>query len=454
MIPTAPGRAENHPATLTREQAEVLQTRNLDKVMMLAATLARMGVGLITFVVMARYLGPENFGVIGTAVAYATFINIVTDYGLSVSTMRLAAANPDCLQETVSKAFGTKFLLTGAVTAIVGVVAFALIPPPRLPIFIMTYLGTAAYAFADLTMIAARARRRFDLEAAIVVVTSIVMMAVVAGTAYASRNSELTALAFMITRLLYLAIAKQVLRRQLGIRIDWLRPFSEVWTTLRLSSGYAADSILTTLSSQIDVLIFGVLLSSFDIGIYQAGARLVQVIMPFAVVLSTVYLPVLSATAINGEAQAFRHNARRITFEFTGLAIVIGLGFVVLGPLFTQAIYGEHYSTLMPLWTGFGLFALLRLMASAYGIQLVALGAIKERLFANVATLAVFLVAAQWAIPRYGLPAAAWVLAASSITTVLILAGALIRSRAVGLAIPVCSALAICIIGMAAMLLP
>ena len=46
---------------------------------------------------------------------------------------------------------------------------------------------------------------------------------------------------------------------------------------MRDSSSYAADNLLTTLSTQIDVLLFGTVLTLHDMGVYQSGARLVQV---------------------------------------------------------------------------------------------------------------------------------------------------------------------------------
>lgn len=402
---------------------------NRHKVMMLMATVARMGVGLVGFIVMARFLGPENFGVIATAAAYGSFIGIVTDFGLGVSALRTAAAAPDRAAEIVSDAFATKLILSIASTIIALGAAAILLPPGRIGVYALVFAGLCAYAFADLAMVAARAHRRFDIEAKVVVATSVVILLVVAGTAALTRSLDATAIAFMVTRFGYLAATQIELRRSLGIAIRWRRPFDRIVGTLRSSSSYAVDSILTSLSSQIDVLVFAVLLSAHDIGVYQAGSRLVQVIMPFAMVLSTVYMPALSSAAINRQADAFRRNSRRVNIEFCALAMVAGLGFTLFGPLGTHLVYGDKYEALVPLWAGFGAFAVLRLVAASYGIQLAAMGFIRTRIVAQLASIVCFVGMVAFAMPKYGLPVTSWLLGLSSLPVVLVSGIALGRDR-------------------------
>lgn len=402
---------------------------NRHKLMMLMATAARMGVGLIGFIIMARFLGPENFGVIATAAAYSGFVGIVTDFGLGMSALRTASAEPRRAGEIVSDAFATKLLLTVGASLIGLAIALAILPASIVGVYAMVFCGVLAYAFADLAMVAARAHRRFDTEAVIVVSTSLLILFAVAGTAALTRDLQATALAFMLTRFVYLAVTQVVLRRKLGIAIGWWRPLGRITQTIRQSSGYAMDSILTNLSSQIDVLLFGAMLVAHDVGIYQAGTRLLQAIIPVATVLSTVYLPTLAATAINKDDLSFQKTSRRLNIEFTGLAIIAGLGFAFLGPLVTPFVFGSKYDHLLPLWAGFGAFAVLRLTASSFGIQLVALGYIRTRLMAQFATIGLFVLLTFVLLPRFGLAITSWLLATSAIPTTLVLGGALIRDR-------------------------
>ena len=391
-----------------------------DKLMMLAATAARMGVGLVTFIVLARFLGPAPFGIIATAIAFAGFLGIATDYGLATWALRRAAARTEDAGAVVGDALALKAVLTLASALIGGAAMIAFVDADRWLVFVCAFAGTQAYAFADLAMIVARAHRRFDVEAKLVVATSVMMLALVGGAAAVTRSLEVAAIAFLVSRLAYLAIVLWRLRRVFAAPGLPGRGGTPLVATLRASSGYALDSILTTLSGQIDVLLFGALLSAHAIGIYQAGGRLVQVIVPFAIVFSTVYLPALSAAHAQAREADFRARAGRMILEFSGLAIVGGLGFAIAGPLATRLLYGHQYDQLQALWGGFGAFVLLRFTAAGYGVLMVALGRVRERIVSQLVAIALFAGATAWLLPRHGLGITSWLLALSAVPAFLI----------------------------------
>lgn len=415
-----------HTRTLTATSEKVRHVANRHKAMMMAATLARMAGGLLTFVLLARYLHPEPFGLIATAMAYTAFMGILTDFGLGTAALRDAAAVPDQSAQIMADALAVKGLLAALIVLVGGLALTFLMPFDRLLIYGFVFAGALAYSFGELSLVAARANGRFDLEAKTVIASSVVMLVLVGGVAALTGAVMPVAIAFFVTRLGYLLLVLVTLRRWLG------NPFTSNWSgivsTGRRASSYAADSCLTSLATQIDVLLFGVFLSLHDMGIYQSGARLVQVIVPFAVVLSTVYLPSLVAARTHGRDVEYRGNATRLTWEFTCLAVLSGLGFTFVAPAFTDLLYGNAYRALQPLWPGFAVFACLRLAASAYGVQLVALGRIRARLINSVASIAVLFGTTLLVMPKFGLASSTWILALSAVPPFLFLGTALMRT--------------------------
>lgn len=377
---------------------------------MLVATMARMGFGLLTFVVLARYLGPEPFGVIATAMAYGTFVSLATDYGLAISALRRASVTPLDAGRIVGDALAAKAAVTAATLPLIFLFAAVAVPKPQINVYACVLAGTLAYSFADLSMVVARTHRRFEIEAALVLCGSGVMLLVTGGVAVWTGNVEHAAFAFLATRVSYLAAAFWCLRKWLGPLAGMRRSFDQMRITLRASASHAVDNFLTVLSGQIDVLLFALILTSYEIGVYQAGSRMVQVIVPIAVVLSTVYMPALSSAAADAHPAQFRQLSRRVTVEFTALAIMAGAGFVILGPLVTAHLYGESYAPMEPLWAAFGIYALLRFAAAGFGIQLAALGRIRPRVISQVAAIAVFVAATVLLLPGAPLRTAAWLL--------------------------------------------
>lgn len=398
-----------------------------DKGLMLAATAARMGLGLLTFVILARFLGPEQFGLIATAIAYSAFAGTITDYGLGTSSLRLAAGDLGRLREVMAAAMAVKGALIVGVSAI-GILALSFAAPhDRALVYIPVLLGSLAYSFGELMLVAARANRRFDVEAKIVLSSSVVLLLIVAGTALLTRSVAHIAVAFAISRIVYSAFVAINLRRWLGNPLKVTA--GEMRATMSASSSYAADNVLTTLSSQVDVLIYGAMLSLHAIGVYQSGARLVQVIIPIATVLSTVYLPGMVAALKNEQFGEFERHAKRLTWEFTALAVASAFGFAIIGPIVTNVLYGPRYADLDPLWIGFAIFALLRLTASAYGIQMVALGLIRTRVTAQACAIALLTISSLLLLPKFGLSATSWLLALSSTPPFILYAVSLWRAR-------------------------
>lgn len=393
-----------------------IEARDSDKALMLVSTLARMMVGALTFVVLARYLGPVAFGVIATAVAYAAFASLVTDFGFAVSGLRRAAAEPEKAEQIVWHLLQVKAALSFGVMALGAASAWLVLPHAYLPIYLLAYLGALAQSAADLIMICARARRDFRVEARLVVTGSTVMLFGVGGAALLTGDITLCAMAFAASRVIHLAIAARVL-----LPLSSFVPVPDLRHALGSSTGHALDNILTAWSSQADLLVFGALLTPHAAGVYQAGARLVQAIVPFAVVLSTVYLPALTAAVAMNDEGGFRRSVRQLNLEFAALSIIGSLGFLIAGPVFTRIVYGPAYASLIPLWSGFAVFVALRFGASGFGIQLAVRDHLRLRILANLVSTGTLVLCAALILPRAGLAASSTVLALSAVPSFVLL---------------------------------
>ncbi len=431
------------PETIASGAAPASRTpaaRSIDKLIMLAATGARLMVGMLTFIILARFLGPAQYGVIASAIAYCTFASMLSDFGFGTSGLRQAAANVENSPCIIGDAIATKMALFLLVTLAGGVIAAAVLPATWLLVFALVHLGTTANGLSEMSLIAARARRRFTLEARLVISSSTMMLMILGGITALTRSLLAAAVAFALTRILYLAIVRVSLRGWLEPLAKMRRSWAEIRVILRGGRGFAADSVLTSLSGQVDVLMFAALLPIHQFGVYQAGARLSQVFVSFAPVLSSVYLPGLSTAAIKRDDEGFRADSLQLSLEFAGLAVFGGLGFLIVGPWVTPELYGDRYAELTGLWPGFAAFALLRFGASGFGIQLAALGHVRTRIMSSIISILILAVLTAFFLPRHGLLAAPLLLAAGAAPSIIILGMMLARdgrsSRVVRVTLP------------------
>lgn len=404
--------------------------RQSDKIYMLVATGTRLALSLATFAVIVRFLGPANFGVYAASIAVASVAAAVTDFGLATSSLRAASIERERSSAIIGDALALKLALVVLAMALGAGGALLLVEGEGGRVFLLLLVGMLAYSLADLAMVAARVNRVFALEARIVVVTGIAMFTFVGATAALTGSLLAVASAFAATRLGYLVATLLSLRAFLEPVSRFRRSLAQLAATARSATAYAVDSILTMVSGQIDVLVFATLLTLAELGTYQAGARLTQVIVPFAVMLSSVYLPALSASLAGVDPdREFRALSGRLTLEFLVLSVIGALAFLIGGPIVTQYIYGPEFSALDALWPAFAIYALFRFAAAGFGIQLVALGHIRTRIVSQALSMAVFvLVAFAW-LPDAGFVATSTIMATMGLSAFVVLGISLARTE-------------------------
>jgi len=392
-----------------------------DKFAMSVSTFTRIGTGLLIFVLLARYLGPGPFGVFAAAMVYATLLGLVADYGLGTYALCEAGAHQGRGATIVMQALMVKLITTGLVT-LGGLAALGVVGPVRdtLIVTVAVYIGLMATSFADLCFVTVRAVGRYDIEARTVVATSFVSVAAIAWVTIASEDIAAAALCFMVTRLVYLATSWVVLRPFLAAAAVWPIKRSDLLRIMRQASPYAIDGLLVNLSNQIDVVMVSLLLSHVEIGLYQAGAKLLQGVAPVSAILAMVYLPKLAEAHQSGDVGRRNQLAAKLNLEFVGIATIGFFGFMVFGPLWTIHVYGPEFSPLIPLWPGLSCFILFRFTASAYGIELTALGEMRYRIGTYILVIGAVVIGSLIALPRYGVAAAPWILAGSGLILLLI----------------------------------
>ncbi|MCR4321033.1 MAG: oligosaccharide flippase family protein, partial [Candidatus Brocadiaceae bacterium] len=93
-----------------------------------ADRILRMGVGLFVGVWVARYLGPEQFGLYSYALAFVSLFGAFATLGLDGIVVRDIVRDPACKYETLGTAFVLK-LIGGSLTFLLVIIAISLLRP-------------------------------------------------------------------------------------------------------------------------------------------------------------------------------------------------------------------------------------------------------------------------------------------------------------------------------------
>ncbi|MGH7841234.1 MAG: lipopolysaccharide biosynthesis protein [Candidatus Binataceae bacterium] len=380
----------------------------------------RLGGGLISFLIQVRFLGPHQFGVIGSAITTAALASLVSDFGMNAYAMRWGSAKPERRTALIPLCVIVKAILTAMLLLPCLVYVHLLgLSAHEERAAVLTIIGYSVAATGDLALVGLRVRSLFDREMIIVAWTTIVSVALLVVAATVTRDVLLTALSFAAGRVLYFVAALYAIREILtGFRTTARGIFRDGLALLVASKAYAVDLILGN-ANQVDVMIMAFFVDTASVGRYVVVTRLVQIAMEIVGMLATVYLPPLASLHTNGKADDYRSLARRMNMEFLALGIVAGLGVIVFGPLATPIVFGQAYDAVRPLWPGIGVFLMLKVPGSAYGMQLVASGQIRWRVGTQIAALAFTCGALVLLLPLAGILAAPWVLSGAGLICLL-----------------------------------
>lgn len=363
-----------------------------------ATTGVRLIFGLVTFAVMARWLGPADFGRLMTALAASVMAGMVASFGLAIYGLReIGAATQDQARTIMAELLCAKLMLL-ALVATVAVLALPLLPAPWPALVALTLLAQLFDAVTDLLNVGFRATGRFAAETRIATTSALLQFALVTGTLLLMPHLLAAAAAYCVARGLVLWLTWRGQREYFaGLRpAPWRRGVAR----LRAARAYAADYGLQSLFGQIDSIVLAFYFGPAAVGVYQAGMRLFQGAAQAASVLGNVAIPKLSGMRAQGLDST--KTRTRVQLAFVLVGAVGGLSMALVPASLIGMALGDGYLGLAQLLPWFGLLFMVRLCAAGWGLLLTVDG--KQPL-------------------RAGLTAAHWVVVAAVALTVLPAAG-------------------------------
>lgn len=346
------------------------------------SVVARLSAGVVLFVAVGRFLGPQGFGEFVFSMAVGSLLAFFCGLGFNQQVLREVAANPAKAQDIADALASARLLLSLCVFAASAVVAASIGGLGWVVcLFTLALMCDGAVEFLFALM---KAKGRYEIEARFATLSSLGHFAFVGLVAYFSRNLLSIAAAFCFSRMVQLLMATIVLRTRLALpRLN--SKAAVVASEIRAGWAYAFDAGLQVAASQLDTILVRMLLGAPAAGIYQAGMRVVVGFQNFSVVAGNVFVPRLTRSAQDRDAwQAVCRQSQRL---YLVLACAGGLAVWALGWFVTRYGYGVEFASLQDLWPWLAALMALRMLGASYGIQLTALGAQSFRSLVNLAML-------------------------------------------------------------------
>ena len=329
----------------------------------------RMAVGLLVNVWIARYLGPENFGMLSYAIAFAgLFLPLVT-LGLDEIVVRNVVRDPAIRDETLGTAFIIKLIGSAAAFFAATAAAILLRPTDTLSHWLVGIIA-AGSLFQSLNIIDIWFNSQVQIKYAVLARSCAFAVCTAIRIVLILTKAPLTAFAIVVTVETAIGAAGLVIAYRLkgeSFR-NWNATLARAKNLLRDSMPLLLSFVSVGIYQRIDQVMLQEMSGSSEVGIYAAAVRLSEVwaFIPNAIYWS-VFPSIVKAKQVSDEL--FYERLQKFYNLVALLAYAIAIPMTLCSHWLVDTLFGEAYSRagLMVSWLIWAhLFTSLEIAKSAF----------------------------------------------------------------------------------------
>ncbi|MGE0011515.1 MAG: flippase [Azoarcus sp.] len=309
----------------------------------------RMGVGLLVGVWVARYLGPEQFGLFSFSTAFVGLFGAIAGLGLQGIVVRDIVRDPACKEETLGTAALLQFF--GGLVAyglILGTI-FWLRPDDALVKMLVAILGSTML-FKASEVAVYWFESQVQSKYTVWVQNSIFIVYAAIKVALILNHEPLVAFAWAtIAEAFTVALLMGVMLALRGLRVRQLHAtLARAVTLLRDSWPLMLSGIAAMIYMKIDQIMLGQMVSEEAVGIYSAAVRISEVwyFIPMMIVASV--SPAILEAKKRSEEQYYRR-LQHLYDLMVWLSVGVALPMTFLSTPLVVLVFGEAFAAAGPL---------------------------------------------------------------------------------------------------------
>lgn len=370
--------------------------------------------GMVSFLVLARLLLPEHFGVVALGTAVIAFIEILTNLGLDTILIQV--------REPTRAHYDTAWTIQALMASVCALAIVAAAYPaaaffrePRL-VFVLCMLGGALFVegLQNIKLVDFRREMRFDREFMFLATRRLVTIGVTMIAAFTLRNESALAIGMLASRIVGTTLSY------------WMRPYRPSLTLehrgefATKSSWLLLSGIVVFIRQRSSDFVLGRMMGTASVGAYSLASDLsTMVTMELVVPINRVALSDLSSQRTR-EDLVMRFDA------VTGLVAIaltpLGLGLAACAKPVVQVMFGPTWAIAGDTLQVLAVANVVAMLVSNIGVPIISLGHYRYNaiiLGVGAGTLIPFLLAGVHFFGAVG--AAAAVLVGNTITAVVAL---------------------------------
>ncbi|MFC1609259.1 flippase [Patescibacteria group bacterium] len=289
----------------------------------MSTALALVGIGFIT-----RYLGESGFGDYATVLAFFAFFSAIADLGLYSIATREISRNESEAGNIIGNVFTLRIIISLIVLVFTPILISFLPYSENLKIGIM--LSAVAFVFSSSYMVLNGVFQKhlaMDKVAMAELLGKIIQVGVIALAVNLDLGFKIIVLAMVLAMISNFIFILLLSRRYLKFRLQF--DFAYWKKFLKMSLPMGISVIITFLYFKMDTILLSVMQESKDVGIYNAGYKIIETMTFFPSMIVGLTLP-LTSKYIFSNKEKFQKISDKTFKIFVLLIVPIAVGALFL----------------------------------------------------------------------------------------------------------------------------
>ena len=298
---------------------------------------------VILGVIVARYLGPDQFGAYSYTVSFVMLLAVLAEFRLHNILIREISKNKINTETILGSAFFTCFFfsLIGYLTLFVLVRIIE--DNIRLRFSILIYGLT--YFFQTLRFLRAFFIAKYQ-NAVIFKIETIVSIVILTSAILISKY-KISVLSFIILRIFDIVLLSTMLVVFYQLRNKkikkWNFDFKISKQIIISSSPLVISSLALVIFQQFDQIMIKHILNEYSVGQYSAAVSIISLIVFIPVVLTEVITPSLVNLRLSEEEESYNNRLQLFSDYILWSSVLICVLVTLLSPIIVSFIYGKEY---------------------------------------------------------------------------------------------------------------
>jgi O-antigen/teichoic acid export membrane protein len=302
-----------------------------------------MGVGLVIGVWIARYLGPQQFGLWNYAIAFATLFGAFANLGLDGIAVRELAKTPERRDVLLGSAFVLKLL--GSVFAVlIAVFSIALIRKGEALTIWLVGLSAGGFIFQSLNVIDFYYQSKVKSKYSVIATNSAFVLMTVIKIALLVKSAPLiffacAGLCEIALGGLFLCVAYKLDHNEIR---SWRYDSQIARALLKDSWPLVFSGFALMIQAKIDQVMLGNMISNEEVGQYSAAMRLIEVFGFVPMIIASTLAPYIARAKMNSETLYYKRLFEVYRLMFITF-LLVAIPVFLFGDRIVTLLYGTDY---------------------------------------------------------------------------------------------------------------